>query len=193
MNHTDLDQARSRFALRAAEEGLLDVAYTFHDTPFGPMLLARTEGGLVEVVLRAERADDELERIAAEISPRILEAPARLDAERRQLDEYFDGKRREFELELDRRLVRGFGVDVLRVTAAIPYGKTLSYGEVAAEAGRPRAQRAAGTALGSNPIPIVIPCHRVVRADGSPGNYGGGSEMKQRLLEHEGALGPGAS
>lgn len=185
---TPSDRVRERFAARAQAEGLLDVAYAFHDTPFGPMLLARTPRGLVKVALRPEWVDDDLERLASEVSPRIVESPTALDSERRQLDEYFDGRRHEFSLDLDRRLIHGFGVDVLAVTYAIPFGRTLSYAEVAERAGRPHAQRAAGTALGRNPIPIVIPCHRVVRSDGNTGNYGGGPEMKVRLLEHEGAL-----
>ena len=189
MTTTNLESARSRFAERAAAEELLDVAYAFQDTPFGPMLVARTPSGLVKLSLKTDWVDADLERLASQVSPRVLEAPAALDAERRQLEQYFEGKRHEFDLEIDRRLIRGFGVDVLRVTSAIPYGSTLSYAEVAAEAGRPLAQRAAGTALGANPIPIVIPCHRVVRSDGKTGNYGGGPDMKIRLLELEGALG----
>jgi methylated-DNA-[protein]-cysteine S-methyltransferase len=182
------ESIRERFAARARAEDLLDVAYAFHDTPFGPMLLARTARGLIKVALKPEWVDDDFERLTREVSPRIIESPPALDTERRQLDEYFDGRRHEFSLDLDRRLIHGFGVDVLDVTYAIPFGQTLSYGDVAERAGRPHAQRAAGTALGNNPIPIVIPCHRVVRSDGSTGNYGGGPEMKIRLLEHEGAI-----
>ena len=127
------------------------------------------------------------DRLAAKLSPRVVVYPRRLDDVRRQLDEYFAGHRRRFELRTDRALIHGFARHVLAQTARIPYGSYLTYAEVAAEAGSPRAHRAAGNALARNPIPIVIPCHRVLRSGGAIGNYGGGPEMKARLLQLEGA------
>ena len=134
-----------------------------------------------------EGIDSVLERLALRVSPRIVEAPAPLDPVRRELEEYFAGRRRRFDVPLDWSLTRAFGRKVLRATSAIPYGDVLSYTEVAAEAGSPRGWRAAGNALGSNPIPIVIPCHRVLRSGGNLGGYGGGVERKRWLLELEGA------
>jgi methylated-DNA-[protein]-cysteine S-methyltransferase len=181
--------ALQRLAERAAEEGLLDVAYTTIDSPFGPLLLAATPRGLVRVNLPSYDPDEALEDLAAKVSPRVLEAPAQLDKVRRELDLYFEGRLREFDLPLDWQLTgAGFRHRVLKETARIPYGETSSYSEMAAVAGSPRASRAAGSALGSNPIPIVVPCHRVLRSGGSLGGYGGGLPMKQALLELEGAL-----
>jgi methylated-DNA-[protein]-cysteine S-methyltransferase len=131
--------------------------------------------------------EEMLEELSERLSPRILHAPAQIDDERRQLDEYFSGRRRRFDLKTDRALIHGFARAVLAKTARIPYGSFLTYAEVAAEAGSPRAHRAAGSALARNPIPIVIPCHRVLRSGGAVGNYGGGPEMKARLLRMEGA------
>jgi methylated-DNA-[protein]-cysteine S-methyltransferase len=139
----------------------------------------------VRVAFPEEDADATLERLAMRISPRIVEAAKPLDAIRRELDEYFDGRRRHFALPLDWTLVGPFGRRVLRVTSQIPYGGVLSYAEVAAEAGSPRGSRAAGNALGANPIPIVVPCHRVLRSGGALGGYGGGLERKRFLLELE--------
>jgi methylated-DNA-[protein]-cysteine S-methyltransferase len=183
------DAAR-RLSARVAAEGLAEVSYAPVDSPFGPLLLAATKRGLVRLAFPEEDIDSVLERLAREISPRIVEAPAPLDSPRRELEEYFSGRRQEFELALDWTLIGGFGRRVLRVTAEIPYGGVLSYGEVAADAGSPRGSRAAGNALGSNPIPIVIPCHRVLRSGGAIGGYGGGPERKRWLLELEGALAP---
>ena len=177
---------------RASKEGLVDVAYTTTDSPFGELLVASTPRGLVKVGFLHVgdlKADDVVEELAERVSPRVLHAPARLDDVRRQLEEYFDGRRRRFELRTDRVLIHGFARKVLAQTARIPYGSYLTYGEVAAEAGNPRAHRAAGSALARNPIPIVIPCHRVLRSGGVIGNYGGGPEMKARLLQMEGAEG----
>jgi methylated-DNA-[protein]-cysteine S-methyltransferase len=177
----------------AAAAGLLDVAYTTIDSPLGELLLARTEQGLVRVGYLSESGEQQpdeqqlLQELADRISPRVLRAPRALDPVRRQLDEFFDGRRRHFELPLDWRLIRGFGVAVLRAAAAIPFGAVASYGQLAAEAGNPRAARAVGTALGHNPMPIVIPCHRVLRAGGALGGYTGGIWRKQRLLELESA------
>jgi methylated-DNA-[protein]-cysteine S-methyltransferase len=174
-----------RLAERAAEEGLLDVAYARSDSPFGPLLLATTARGVVRVGLPNQDAEGLLEDLAARLSPRVLEAPRRLDPLRRELDLYFEGKLTEFDLPLDWRLSRDFRRRVLRAIAAIPYGQTRTYREVAARAGNERAVRAAGTACGSNPIPIVVPCHRVLRTGGALGGYGGGLEMKRALLELE--------
>lgn len=184
-----LDVAARRVVERAEREGLVDVAYATLDTPLGVAAVAATERGLVRVMLPNESLDETVERIAS-ISPRVLELPARLDDERRQLDEYFAGRRREFDLPLDWRLTpTGFYRRVLRAAARkLPYGSTASYGDVAGWAGSPRAYRAAGSALGSNPIPIVVPCHRVLRAGGALGQYGGGPEMKAFLLRLEGAI-----
>ena len=144
----------------------------------------------MRVAFPEESVDAVLERLAQALSPRIVESSASLDPLRRELDEYFAGRRREFDLALDWALIAPFGRRVLRKTAAIPYGGHLSYGEIAAEAGTPRGARAAGNALGSNPIPIVIPCHRVLRSGGALGGYGGGLDRKRFLLELEGALTP---
>jgi methylated-DNA-[protein]-cysteine S-methyltransferase len=187
-SRSDAARAAARLAERAAREQLLDVAYTTIDSPFGHLLAAGTERGLVRLAFPEESEDSVLERLSARISPRILRAPARFDAVARELEEYFAGRRRAFDTELDWSLIGPFGRRVLGVTAAIPYGGVLSYAEVAAEAGSPRGSRAAGNALGSNPIPIVIPCHRVLRTGGALGGYGGGPERKRWLLELEGAL-----
>jgi methylated-DNA-[protein]-cysteine S-methyltransferase len=172
---------------RAAADGLLDVAYATADTPLGPILVAGTRRGLVRVAFPNERDDDVLFDLAESISPRLLHAPERLDEVRRELDQYFERRRDRFEVRLDWRLTHGFYRDVLRATARIPYGETASYAEMAARAGRPRAFRAAGSALGSNPIPLVVPCHRVLRSGGALGGYGGGLEVKEFLLRLEGA------
>jgi methylated-DNA-[protein]-cysteine S-methyltransferase len=177
-----------RLITRAEAEGLLDVAYSRLDTPVGEALVAATPRGLVRLALPGEDRDRVLEDLAEDLSPRVLEYPARLDGVRRELDEYFEGRRDHFELALDWRLTHpGFYRRVLRATARVPYGEVITYGDAAERAGNPRAFRAAGTALGSNPIPIVVPCHRVVRSGGEIGNYGGGPEMKRFLLRLEGA------
>jgi methylated-DNA-[protein]-cysteine S-methyltransferase len=178
-----------RFAERADDEGLLDVAYANVDSPFGPLLVATTPRGLVRVNLPNYDPGETLEELAERVSPRLLEAPARLDDARRQLDLYFAGRLTEFELPLDWRLSKDFRLRALRAIARIPYGQTRSYTEIATSAGNERAVRAAGTACGSNPIPIVVPCHRVLRSGGALGGYGGGLPMKQALLELEGVLG----
>ena len=173
-------------ANRADQEGLLDVAYTMSDSPFGPLLLAATPRGLVKLSLPGHDPEEALEDLAARISPRVLEAPARLDETRRELDLYFEGKLTEFDLPLDWRLSRDFRRRALRAIDRIPYGKTRSYTEIARSAGNERAVRAAGSACGSNPIPIVVPCHRVLRTGGALGGYGGGLPMKEALLKLEG-------
>jgi methylated-DNA-[protein]-cysteine S-methyltransferase len=172
---------------RAAAESLLDVAYTTIDSPFGPLLVAATPNGLVKISFpSAYDSDETLEDLAARISPRVLEAPARLDEVRRQLDLYFEGRLHEFDLPLDWQLSKGFRRRALRAIDRIPYGKTRSYTEIARSAGNERAVRAAGTACGSNPIPIIVPCHRVLRSGGALGGYGGGLPMKEALLRMEG-------
>jgi methylated-DNA-[protein]-cysteine S-methyltransferase len=170
---------------RALARGLVDVAYATMDSPVGPLLLAATPEGVVRVSFAREGFDDVLVALAASISPRVLEAPVRLDTARRQLDEYFAGRRDHFEVALDHRLSRGFRAKALEAVAAIPFGRTGTYASVAAAAGSPRAVRAAGTACATNPIPLLVPCHRVVRSDGTMGRYGGGEAAKRLLLDLE--------
>jgi methylated-DNA-[protein]-cysteine S-methyltransferase len=179
-----------RLAERASEEGLLDVAYTTTDSPFGPLLLAETPSGLVRLGLPNQDADELLVELAERVSPRVLEAPAAFDRTRRELDLYFEGKLDRFDLLLDWSLSDGFRLRVQRAIAGIPYGETRSYREMATIAGNERAVRAAGTACGRNPLPLVVPCHRVLRSGGGLGGYGGGVAMKRALLEMEGILQP---
>jgi methylated-DNA-[protein]-cysteine S-methyltransferase len=170
----------------AAGAGLLDVAYATLDSPVGSLLLAATPKGLVRVAFVDDQDPDAaLTDLARRVSPRVLAAPRKLDAPRRALDEYFAGRRDHFELDLDWQLMTPFGRRVLHAAAAIPYGSVSSYGEVAARAGSPRGSRAAGNALGANPLPIVLPCHRVVHAGGGLGGYTGGVARKRTLLEIE--------
>jgi len=171
----------------AARDGLLDVAYRTLETPVGTLLLAATEQGLVRVAYDREDHDAVLTTLAAAVSPRILAAPARLDPVVRQLAEYFDGGRRVFEVPLDFRLSKGFRRAVLSHLPDIAYGRTESYAQVAAAAGSPKAVRAVGTACATNPLPVVVPCHRVVRSDGSFGGYVGGEDAKRTLLTLEAA------
>jgi methylated-DNA-[protein]-cysteine S-methyltransferase len=174
-------------AERAAADGLLDLAYASVDSPLGPLVVAATPRGLVRVAYTEPgSADDVLEDLAARVSPRMLEAPERLDEPRRELDEYFGGHRKEFDLPIDWSILRGFTLKVLRETARIDFGELRSYAEVATAAGSPRAVRAAGNALGANPMPVVVPCHRVVRTGGALGGYTGGVERKEFLLHLEG-------
>jgi len=174
---------------RAESEGLLDVAYASVDSPLGPLTVAGTPAGLVRVAYADFRSQDEiLEDLAARVSPRVLEAPARLDPVRRELDEYFEGRRTTFDVPIDWSLTRGFTREVLKATARIPYGEVGSYASVAGQAGSPRAVRAAGNALGANPMPVVVPCHRVLRSGGALGGYTGGIERKEFLLRLEGRL-----
>ncbi|MGI8803434.1 MAG: methylated-DNA--[protein]-cysteine S-methyltransferase [Solirubrobacteraceae bacterium] len=180
---------RSRLAAGAAADGVLDVAYTSIDTPIGRLMLAATPVGLVRLAFENEPLDAVLEDLATRLSPRLLEAPGRLDAARRQLEDYFAGGRVEFDLPLDWSLVRGFRRTVLDATYRIPYGRTETYRSVATAAGNPAAVRAAGSALATNPIPIVVPCHRVLRTDGGLGGYRGGLELKVLLLELEASAG----
>jgi methylated-DNA-[protein]-cysteine S-methyltransferase len=176
---------RERLVAAAERDGILDVAYRTVDTPVGALLLAATPAGLVRVAYGSP--DEALSSLAEKVSPRILRAPARLDPVARQLDEYFAGTRRRFEVPLDLRLASGFRRAVLDHLPDIGYGATASYAEVAAATGSPRAVRAVGTACALNPVPIVVPCHRVVLSDGSMGRYAGGPEAKRTLLTLEAA------
>ncbi len=178
----------NQLAARASAEGLLDVAYARTDSPFGPLLLATTPKGLVRVGLPNQDADELLIDLARRVSPRVLEAPGKLDEARRELDLYFEGGLTEFDLPLDWQLSRDFRRKVLRAIARIPYGQTRSYTQMATSAGNERAVRAAGTACGTNPLPLVVPCHRVLRSGGALGGYGGGLPMKEGLLRLEGVL-----
>jgi methylated-DNA-[protein]-cysteine S-methyltransferase len=184
----DLAALAERVGETAEREGLVEVAWALTDSPIGELLLAATDEGLVRVGWSNDDPEEMLERLAASIGPRILERPARLDEPRRQLDEYFAGRRKRFELDLDWRLSGGFTRKVLAETWRIPFGETRSYTEMAEAAGSPRAVRAAGSALGANPIPVIVPCHRVLRTGGALGGYGGGLDVKRQLLELEGAL-----
>jgi methylated-DNA-[protein]-cysteine S-methyltransferase len=185
-----LDAARlgEELGRRALDAGLADVAYGSMDSPVGELLVAVTDRGLVRVAFADEPGDEVLAELAARVSPRVLRLPARTDAARRELDEYFAGERRRFDLPLDWSLVRGFAQGVLRATAGVPFGSVTTYRQMAEAAGSPRASRAAGNALGSNPIPIVVPCHRVLHSGGGLGGYAGGLERKRYLLTLEGAI-----
>ena len=174
-----------RFSARAAEEGHVDVAYATVDSPIGRLLAAVTRQGLARLGFGQESHDTILEDLSRRISPRVVEAPGRVDDVRRQLDEYFAGSRQRFTLPLDWALMQGFARKVLQRTNEIPYGEVRTYRQVAELAGNERASRATGNALGSNPIPIVVPCHRVIRTGGGLGGYGGGLEIKQLLLNLE--------
>jgi methylated-DNA-[protein]-cysteine S-methyltransferase len=183
----DLTRLHERLERDAADAGLLDIAYRVVDSPVGPLLLAATEQGLVRVAFGVEGHDRVLETLAARVSPRILHSPARTDEVARQLEEYFAGRRRSFDVPLDRRLSTGFRRSVQEHLAEIGYGRTESYAEVALAAGSPRAVRAVGSACATNPLPVVVPCHRVLRSDGSLGGYIGGLEAKHALLTLESA------
>ena len=179
---------RRELAAEADRAGLMDVAFERHDTPLGTIVVGATREGLVRVGLPSEDEDDVLHQLAERISPRVLHASRdALVQTRRQLDEYFARDRRRFEIPLDWRLTSGFRREVLRATEQIPYGQTASYRDVAARAGSPNAVRAAGSALATNPIPIVVPCHRVLRSGGGLGQYRGGPAAKAQLLHLEGA------
>ena len=190
----DIDRAVQGLLARAGRDGLIDVAYATVDSPYGELLVARTDRGVVRVALPTERGrqrprEEVLEELAANVSPRVLESPKRLDEERRELEQYFEGRRQKFEVPVDWALTSpGFRSRALHAVARIPYGKVKTYAEIAKAAGNPRAFRAAGTACGHNPIPLIVPCHRVVQSGGGIGQYGGGPEMKQALLDLEGAI-----
>ena len=180
--------AAANVVARAERLGLVDVAVGTVDAPIGRLTLAVTPRGLARVAFEDEDPELLLDELARDLSPRVLESLRATQDWRREIEEYFDGRRRKFDLPVDRRLVRGIARDVLAATAHVPFGGTTTYGEIAERIGRPRAARAVGNALGSNPIPIVIPCHRVLRAGGSLGGYGGGVDRKRMLLSLEGAV-----
>jgi methylated-DNA-[protein]-cysteine S-methyltransferase len=189
----DVEDASRRAAelvgVRAARAGLIDVAYATVDTPVGALILATTRTGLVRLAFPEEGLDHVLEDLAASLSPRVLENPRMTDPVRRELDAYFDGRRRTFRAAIDWSLASGrFSRRVLEETARIPFGSVSTYGDVAGRAGSPRAARAAGNALHDNPVPIVVPCHRVVPSSGGIGKYGGNEWRKAYLLRLEGAL-----
>lgn len=174
-----------RLVAKAEDEGLVDVAYRTIDTPVGMLLLAATPTGLARVAYEREGLDAVLRNLAGKISPRVLRAPRRLDEPARQLEDYFAGRRTAFDLPLDLSLSAGFRRSVLAYLPAIRYGETASYQSVAAAVHNPKAVRAVGTACATNPLPVVIPCHRVIRSDGQLGAYLGGPEIKHRLLDLE--------
>ena len=178
--HRKLEQA-------AEDEGLLDVAYRTVDSPVGTLLLAATPLGLVRVAYDVEGHDRVLDTLASRLSPRVLRAPRRLDPVARELEEYFDGRRRSFDLPLDLSLSKGFRLLVQQHLPEIGYAQTRSYQQVAELVGNPKAVRAVGTACATNPLPVVLPCHRVLRADGTPGGYAGGPAAKTTLLNLEAA------
>ncbi len=180
-------ELHSRLAAAAQRDGVLDIAYRTVDSPVGTLLLAATDHGLIRVAYAREDHDAVLQQLSDKVSPRILEAPARLDAVARELDEYFARTRRSFDVPLDWRLSAGFRAAVLHHLPEIGYGQTASYAAVAALAGSPKAVRAVGTACAKNPLPVVVPCHRVVRSDGAMGGYLGGPEAKRLLLDLEAA------
>jgi len=182
-----LARLRLRLEQSAEAEGLLDVAYTTIDSPVGPLLLAATPKGLVRVAYNTEDHDRVLDTLSQRLSPRVLRSPKRLDAAARELEEYFGGRRQVFDLPLDRSLSTGFRQLVQMHLPEIGYGQTRTYGQVAALVGNPKAVRAVGTACATNPLPVVVPCHRVLRADGTNGGYVGGPVAKQALLTLEAA------
>jgi methylated-DNA-[protein]-cysteine S-methyltransferase len=182
----DLDTLVAAALARADADDLVDVAWAVQDTPVGPLTLAATPEGLVRVGFGAE--DRVLDDLASEVSPRVVHLPARLDGLRRQLDEYFEGRRRSFDVTLDRRLSHGYRRQVLEALSEVPYGETVSYKDLAVRTGNPGASRAVGSAMATNPIPIVVPCHRVLRSGGALGGYGGGIDVKVWLLRLEGSL-----
>ena len=183
----ELPRLRVELADAADRDGLLDVAYRTIDSPFGELLLAATEQGLVRVAFESEGHDLVLAGLAASVSPRILRSPRGTEEAARELEEYFAGRRRDFDLQVDLQLVRGFRREVIEHLVEIPYGTTESYAQVARRTGNAAAVRAVGSACANNPLPVVLPCHRVVRSDGTIGQYLGGTAAKLALLELEAA------
>jgi methylated-DNA-[protein]-cysteine S-methyltransferase len=184
-DRTTLDRLHQRLVEAASTEQVLDVAYTTVDSPLGPLLLAATETGVVRLAYQVEDHDQVLQSLARKISPRVLRAPGRLDEAARQLEAYFAGRRRTFDVPLDLRLSAGFRRQVLNHLRTIGYGHTQSYAGVAEAIGRARAVRAVGSACATNPLPLLVPCHRVLRSDGALGGYVGGLRAKQALLALE--------
>jgi methylated-DNA-[protein]-cysteine S-methyltransferase len=187
ITEAELAALHDRLAEQAEADGLLDVAYRTLDTPVGTLLLAATPAGLVRVAYPVEGHDQVLQSLAARISPRVLSAPRRLDKAAREIDEYFAGRRHRFGLPLDHRLSSGFRREVLAQLPSIGYGHTASYATIAAAVGHPKAFRAVGTACATNPLPVVVPCHRVIKSGGELGNYRGGPAAKRLLLDLEAA------
>jgi methylated-DNA-[protein]-cysteine S-methyltransferase len=183
----DMAGLHARLVAEAEAAGLLDLAYRTLESPVGTLLLAATPAGLVRVAYEREGLEEVLTKLAAQVSPRILEAPGRLDDATRQLEEYFAGRRHRFDLSVDLSLSAGFRRKVLAYLPAIAYGQTANYQAVATAIDNPRAVRAVGSACATNPLPLVIPCHRVIRSDGRPGSYLGGPDTKRWLLEMEAA------
>lgn len=183
-----LERLRARLATAAEQDGELDIAYRTIDSPLGSLLLASTSQGLLRVAYQRENHEQVLQTLAEKVSPKILRATGRLDNAAHQLEEYFAGQRKRFELPLDLRLSKGFQREVLTHLPEIGYGQTESYAQVALATGSPRAVRAVGTACARNPLPLIVPCHRVVRSDGSFGGYVGGEEAKSSLLALEAGL-----
>ena len=181
----DLDRLHETLVARAADDGLLDIAYRLVDSPVGSLLLAATEQGVVRLAFDVEGHDAVLADLAERISPRVLRAPRRLDETARELDHYFEGRRRQVDVPLDLRLLTGYRREVVTALPRIAYGHTATYAAVAELTGRPRAVRAVGSACANNPVPLLLPCHRVVRSDGSEGGYRGGPEAKHLLLHLE--------
>jgi len=179
----DLDR---RFRDAAAKLGLIDVGYDVVDSPIGDLLVAASDRGLAAISFDSE-PQDSLERLARIAGPRVLRSPRSVDGARRELDQYFEGRRRTFDLSLDLRALPPFTLSVLDQLARVPYGETTTYGALARRVGHPRAARAVGTVMNRNRIPIVLPCHRVVGATGSLTGYAGGLDVKEKLLELEGA------
>jgi methylated-DNA-[protein]-cysteine S-methyltransferase len=184
---TTLASLHERLEREAVDRGLVDVAFRVVGSPVGRLLLAATEHGIVRVAFESEGFDTVLQTLADRVSPRVLEAPGRLDRAAAELDEYFARQRTSFDLPLDFALSRGFRGEVQRLLPSIAYGHTTSYARLADAAGRPRAFRAVGTACATNPLPVVVPCHRVLRGDGSLGGYVGGLDAKRALLSLEAA------
>jgi methylated-DNA-[protein]-cysteine S-methyltransferase len=195
LGRDDVDRRAARASeavrARAAADGLVDVAIAEVDSPIGSLLVAVTRRGLVRVAFDDEDRDRVVERLAETISPRLLASAPLTDEVRRELDEYFAGERRRFDLRVDRRLMHPFAKEVLAATGRVGYGRLATYGEIARRIGHPKAARAVGAALGSNPVPVVVPCHRVIGAGGSLTGYGGGLPRKRALLALEGSLPPG--
>jgi methylated-DNA-[protein]-cysteine S-methyltransferase len=183
----DMAALHNRLVAEAETAGLLDISYRTVDTPVGTLLLAATPAGLLRVAFQQEDLDKVLVDLAAKVSPRVLKAPGRLDGTARQMEEYFAGRRHHFDLPLDLSLSSGFRRRVLGYLPDIAYGQTASYQVVASAVDNPRAVRAVGSACATNPLPLVIPCHRVIRSDGLIGSYRGGADMKRQLLELEAA------
>jgi methylated-DNA-[protein]-cysteine S-methyltransferase len=182
--------ATDRLREVAAREGLIDVALGSVDSPVGELLVAVTHRGLAAVAFDDDYRETVLERLGRQVSPRVLRSVRETEQARRELEEYFEGRRTRFDLRLDRRLMHPFAREVLDATARVRFGALATYGEIANRIGRPSAARAVGAALGSNPIPIVVPCHRVVGAGGKLTGYAGGLDRKRTLLALEGALAP---